>query len=133
MEHSHAEDSLNFTCSLEGCTVMYRSVVAYRKHLSRAHSSHWNFCMKKEQTNNEQVAIKRKMLVDDDVGGVSSSSQPNDTENTDEAVEGGRDSELKPAMLLKILTASRRQYVVVARTKEEFVEKGTLHIHHVNC
>jgi hypothetical protein len=46
---------LNFTCSLDGCTLMYSSKVAYWKHSSRAHSSHWNLSLKNDLINVEQV------------------------------------------------------------------------------
>ena len=32
----------HFLCNLDGCTNAYHNVSAYRKHVSRAHSEHWN-------------------------------------------------------------------------------------------
>jgi hypothetical protein len=42
MKLSHSDTLLpDFTCNIDGCISIYRSIDAFRKHLSRVHSNHW--------------------------------------------------------------------------------------------
>jgi len=43
MTLSHHEQCLDgFSCNIDGCNNMYRTVSAYRMHLLRNHINHWN-------------------------------------------------------------------------------------------
>jgi hypothetical protein len=42
MKLSHYDTIIpDFTCNMDGCISIYRSVDAFRKHISRAHNNHW--------------------------------------------------------------------------------------------
>ena len=63
----------HFLCNLDGCTNAYHNVPAYRKHVCRAHSDHWNASMlnrthNDEGLNHDELVLCSCQDVNDDHG-----------------------------------------------------------------
>lgn len=87
MELNHADDSLlHFNCSLDSCPKVYSNVVAYRKHLSRAHYAHWNMSVSKREMSLDMQSPE--------VDGESSIAQPNGAETSAEVNDDDIDNDL---------------------------------------
>jgi len=65
MKLSHSDTILpEFTCYIDGCISIHRTVDAFRKHISRAHNSHWkalsihNFEIAESQSSNVDETLQ---------------------------------------------------------------------------
>jgi hypothetical protein len=95
MELNHAQDSLlHFICSLDGCSKVYNNVVAYRKHLSRAHYSHWNLsALQREMPVNVDDTVAHSLDVQSP-NAAGTIAEPNCSELSAEGNDNGIDDDV---------------------------------------